>query len=65
LWEAALGSHVESIAEHGITPEEVESAFDNLETRRSHVLQWLSKLVMIQLFGVRGLKSTFLGTKLV
>lgn len=32
LWDDAPGSHVEHIAEHGLTPEEVESAFDNLET---------------------------------
>ena len=32
LWAADPGSHVEPIAEHGLTPEEVESAFDNLET---------------------------------
>ena len=44
LWEAALGSHVESIAEHGITPEEVESAFDNLETRGSHARQSVGRL---------------------
>ena len=63
LWDAPRGSHVEPIAEHGRTPEEVESAFDNLETSRSHVRQWLSKLVMNQLFGVRGLKSTFFWNK--
>ena len=44
LWEAALLSHVESIAEHGLTPEEVESAFDNLETRGRHARQNLGRL---------------------
>ncbi|MFM9961539.1 MAG: hypothetical protein ACKV2Q_09960 [Planctomycetaceae bacterium] len=39
LWDDALGSHVEHIAEHGLTPEEVESAFDNIETRGSHARQ--------------------------
>ena len=31
LWDDALGGNVEHIAEHGLTPEEVESAFDNIE----------------------------------
>ena len=33
LWDDAPGSHVEPIAEQGLTPEEVESAFDNIKTR--------------------------------
>ena len=32
LWDDAPGSNVEHIAEHGLAPEEVESAFDNIET---------------------------------
>jgi hypothetical protein len=31
LWDDAPGGNVEHIAEHGLTPEEVESAFDNIE----------------------------------
>ena len=31
LWDDAPGSNVEHIAEHGLTPEEAESAFDNVE----------------------------------
>lgn len=38
------GSHVEHIAKHGLTPEEVESAFDNIETRGSHALQSVGRL---------------------
>ena len=32
LWDDSPGGNVEHIAEHGLTPEEVESAFDNIET---------------------------------
>ena len=32
LWDDAPGGNVEHIAEHGLTPEEVESAFENIET---------------------------------
>ena len=32
LWDDAPGGNVEHIAEHGLTPEEVESAFNNIET---------------------------------
>lgn len=31
LWDDAPGGNVEHIAEHGLTPDEVESAFDNIE----------------------------------
>ena len=31
LWDDAPGGNVEHIAEHGLTPAEVESAFDNIE----------------------------------
>ena len=32
LWDDSPGGNVEHIAEHGLTPEEVESAFDSIET---------------------------------
>ena len=32
LWDDGPGGNVEHIAEHGLAPEEVESAFDNIET---------------------------------
>jgi len=32
LWDGGPGGNVEHIAEHGLTPEEVESAFGNVET---------------------------------
>lgn len=32
LWDDAPGGNVEHIAEHNLTPEEVESAFNNIET---------------------------------
>ncbi len=32
LWDEFPGGNVEHIAEHGLTPEDVESAFDNIET---------------------------------
>jgi hypothetical protein len=32
LWDYSPGGNVEHIAEHGLTPEEVESAFDSIET---------------------------------
>ena len=32
LWDDAPGGNVEHVAEHDLTPEEVESAFDNIET---------------------------------
>jgi hypothetical protein len=32
LWDDSRGGNVEHIAEHGLTPEEVESAFDSIET---------------------------------
>ncbi len=32
LWDDGPGGNVEHIAEHGLTPDEVESAFDNIET---------------------------------
>ena len=44
LWDDAPGSHVEHIAEHGLTPEEVESAFESLETRGSHARQSVGRL---------------------
>ena len=31
LWDDSPGGNVEHIAEHGLTPEDVESAFDNIE----------------------------------
>ena len=31
LWDDAPGGNVEHVAEHGLTPEEVESAFDDIE----------------------------------
>lgn len=31
LWDDGPGGNVEHISEHGLTPEEVESAFDNIE----------------------------------
>lgn len=33
LWDDAPGGNVEHVAEHGLTPEEVESAFDHIELR--------------------------------
>ena len=32
LWDDGPDGNVEHIAEHGLTPDEVESAFDNIET---------------------------------
>jgi len=32
LWGDAAGGNVEHVAEHGLTPDEVESAFNNIET---------------------------------
>lgn len=32
LWDDGPGGNVEHIAEHGLMPDEVESAFDNIET---------------------------------
>ncbi len=32
LWVDDAGGNVEHIGEHGLTPDEVESAFDNIET---------------------------------
>ena len=32
LWDDAPGGNVEHVAEHGLTPDEVESAFNNIET---------------------------------
>lgn len=32
LWDDESGGNVEHVADHGLTPEEVESAFDNIET---------------------------------
>ena len=32
LWDYGPGGNVEHIAEHGLTPDEVESAFDLIET---------------------------------
>lgn len=31
LWDETPGGNVDHTAEHGLTPEEVESAFDNIE----------------------------------
>jgi uncharacterized DUF497 family protein len=33
LWDDSPGGNVEHIAEHGLTPEDVESAFENIEKR--------------------------------
>lgn len=35
LWDDGPGGHVEHIAEHGLTSDEVESAFDHIETETS------------------------------
>ena len=32
LWDDGPGGNVEHIGEHGLTPKEVESVFDNIET---------------------------------